>query len=225
MSTQTIVDECRELVDGSGSNDPIVPKRWKRAVQRSANVVWNDRPWKFKLKRNAAFSFNPALSEVELPTDFGSFETAGAGVYYSGWSLQPADIGVINIAQDGLPSQTMAVGPYTRYAIGAGSDGSPTLRLYPMPPTTTTLILIYLRRAPRCYLTADGTTDELFWIPEQWHDLISDGARWLNANDINSNQYEVEQAFVKLGLDQMRDREIQTQSLRLVGFRPGRRCR
>lgn len=234
-TTAQIVDENIRLVDGSGSNDPVVLDRWTRCVQRACNYIWNDRPWSFKTVEDVAFPYEPKWlnrsepgSDNTLPSDFGSFQAHGAGVFQISprRPIIPKTLGEANILLHGTQLTTLALGPVTRYTVTAGSSG-PALQFYPELPASTTVLLIYQRRAPRCvYETSDGATDEIGWIPSQWHDLISDGARWINSHDVASSQEGQEQAFLKLGLDQMRDSEVWgTQGLnRIVGFRPNRRA-
>ncbi len=213
-TTKEIVDDNIELVDGNtAGNDPLVIRRWTRNVQRAVNFIWNDRPWPWKVITDTAFAFDPS-GPVALPADFGGVEAEGAGVY----SLQPRaacrpmTIGEMNMAQRGTQLQTQAFGPWTRWAIGNG-----TLELWPTLPGADTICFVYLKRRPNCVYELSPSLDELSWIPEQWHDLVSDGARLYNAHDVHSNQESTEQAFVKLGLDQMRGREIQL-PVKLVPF-------
>lgn len=234
-TTKEIVDDNVALVDGAASNDPIVIRRWQRAVQRAVNAIWNDRPWHFKVAENVLFEYIPKWldrqnpgSDNPLPDDYGSLEADGSGVYQISprRPITPRPIGEINGLIHGSQVATMSLGPITRYGVSASTESGPCLQFYPELPSTTNVLLVYMRRAPRCIYEPDGDSpDEIGWVPSQWHDLISDGARWFNAHDVASSQESAEQALVKLGLDQMRDRETWgSQGMnRVVGYRPGRR--
>ena len=209
MDTTSIVDEELELVDGSETDDVAVKKRWRRAVQRAANLIWNDRPWAFKLKTNTAFAYDPLIENV-MPDDFGSVESKGAGVYCPSpmsW-LRPIDIGELNILRNGTPIQLQGLGPWTQYSIGPGATAPYILELWRQLPAPATLGIVYLRRSPKCvYSGVDSGTDELFWIPDQWSELVKAAAEYFATVQINSNQEDATQAILKLGLDQMRARE------------------
>jgi hypothetical protein len=184
-------------------------------------MIWNDRPWTMKVVTNENFPlFKGGPNPV--PVDFGSVESKGAGLYCHmpmAW-LRPLDIGELNMLRHGTNLNPLAFGVHTRYSIQP--DG---VALYPPITQDAEATFVYLRRAPRCIYEAVPDADELFWIPEQWHDLVSDGARWMNSHDIASKQESAEQAFTKLGLDNMRAREDWGQQgiNRITGFRPVRR--
>lgn len=217
-TTKEIVDDNRDLVDGSSDPDPLVIRRWTRCVQRAVNVVWNDRPWSFKQATDPAFAFS-AGSSMALPSAFGSVESEGCGPYATGtkFPLNPMSLGELTMAKNGLNLTVQAFGVWTRWAI----DDS-NLLLWPPIPQAVTFPFVYLRRRPNCVYEASPSLDELSWIPAQWHDLISDGARYFNLHDVASNQETDEQAMVKLGLDQMRARTIQLGQFKIVPYRRNR---
>lgn len=217
-TTKEIVDDNRDLVDGSSDPDPLVIRRWTRCVQRAVNLIWNDRPWAFKQETDPAFAFS-AGSSMALPTDFGSVESQGAGPYSTGTKspLRPMSLGELTMAKNGLNLTVQAFGVWTRWAV----DGA-NLLLWPPLPDAVTFPFVYLRRRPNCVYETTPTLDELSWIPSQWHDLVSDGARYFNNHDVASDQESSEQAMVKVGLDQMRAREIQLGQFEIVPYRRNR---
>ena len=202
-----MADELIELVDGASSNDAIVKKRWRRNIQRSVNVLWNDRPWTIKLKTDS-FTYTPG-TDNPLPATFGNFENKGCGIYCRSprATLRPMDIGELKMMALGSTVQTQAFGPWTRWSVD-NEDDAPTLKLWYEPPSAVTFDIVYMKRAPVCqYDEIDEGTDELFWFPDKWGDLIMQGAQWFNSHDVHSNQETAEQALLKLGLDSMRERE------------------
>lgn len=236
-STATHVNARLRLIDGSASNDVVARDRWVLAYQRSANFLWNDRPWGFKLKTVPGYTYTPRWLNPVSPTadnpppaEFGSFESRGAGVYSVGirrWLPPASDIGELKIALHGTQRTSQPINYNTSYGVDQGANGE-TIQLFPELSTPASLLLVFLRRAPRCIHTpAMGETDEIGWIPERWHDLLDQGAEWLNAHAIASAQEDTEKAFMKLGLDQMRERENWGQQgiNRIVGFMPHRRNR
>lgn len=206
LNTTQVVDEAIELIDGASSNDDVVKKRWRRAVQRSVNFIWNDRPWAMKL-RTTTFTYRPGYSNP-MPQDFGGFESLGSGIYCRSPQarLRPMSIGELKMCSLGQTIQTQGLGPWTRWALD-NENNVQSLKFWYEPPDEVTVDMVYLKRSPRCVYTGiDEGSDELYWIPAQWHELVKMGAEWLNSHQVASNQEETEQAFLKLGLDQMRDR-------------------
>lgn len=205
MNTTEIVDQEVSLVDGAATNDAIVRARWVRNLQRAVNFVWNDRPWSMKLK-TASYTYNPGVANP-MPDDFESFESKGAGLYCRSpraW-LVPMDIGELKMLSLGTTIQTQAFGPWTRWSVD-NEDNGESLKLWFEPPTPPTFDMVYLKRPPVC-VDDDGDTDELFWIPTRWHELLKLGAEYFNGIDIHTNQVDIEQGLLKLGLDQMRERQ------------------
>lgn len=203
-TTTTIVDDNLELLSGVDRNDPVVLKRWVRAVQRSARLIYNDRQWRFKLVTDTGFSYNPA-GAVSLPSDFGSVFAQGAGVYAQSpvAALKPMDYAELIQKRRGTSTAAAAISQYTRYSIGPT-----TLELFPQLLATTTITLVYLRRNLNCvYFETASDLDELSWIPTEWHQLVSDGAAWMHAHEPIATTEEAEKAFLTLGLQNMRDRE------------------
>ena len=217
-TTKEIVDDNRDLVDGSSDPDPLVIRRWTRAVQRAVNIIWNDRPWPWKIYTDPAFAFS-AGGSMPLPSDFGGVEAEGSGPYSVNpkSALRPMSLGEITMAKNGLNLTTQAFGVWTRWGI----DGS-NLLLWPPIPNAVTFPFVYLRMRPNCVYESTPSLDQLSRIPSQWHDLISDGARYFNDHDVASNQETDTQAMLKLGLDQMRAREIQLGQNMILPYRRSR---
>lgn len=204
LNTAEMVADSRAIEDGvSGTVDDLTLFRWVKCFQNSVNLLWNDRLWNFKLVTLLGFAFDPLVDNM-LPTEFGSFEGLGAGVYGTEpiRPLSPVYASELNAAslgqtvQDGMPLW-FAVD----YVLGA-----PRLRIW--PKRAETLNLIFLRKKPKLTIPEMlGDPDELYFIPEQWHHVVQSGGEWQNKMKSGSAAAEPYQALWKANLEEMRARE------------------
>jgi len=213
--TKLLILDAVAEEEGNSGDDPSNWNRWLGCYKKAAKLVWDSRSWLFKQVVNEAYSFDPALPDENLlPIDYGNFETMGAGLYYQNpkFRILPWYADQMASAKYGQTFQGSALP--RRYSIrplqvvtapATQADGRMVLQLYPMPPEVRTLTMVYLRRDP--ILTLTDTTDELGWIPTQWHSVVDSGARWWNLVKSGSGLATEYKELFKAALQSMSDRE------------------
>lgn len=223
-TTLELVTEAIDLVDGSAAAaDERLQRTWRSRLQTSASLIWNDRFWQFKALEEV-IATDPILTLQTPPADFGSFEALGAGVYLTDSPKGPLDALTAGEMAALKHSASPQTGDPKAYCLKYES-GSPRIELFPNPPTAIFLSVVYLRRAPRLQVSGvDIGTDELYFIPDQWHDLVRWGGEWLNAMETANSTSSAKQEIWKAGLDEMRAREACIVN-NLAPWRPGRRRR
>ena len=203
--------------EGNSGDDESNWNRWLGCYKKAAKLVWDSRSWMFKQVVNEGFFYYPLEPFANfLPDDYGNFETMGAGIYWQTpkYRILPWYQDQMASAKYGQMFQGSALP--RRYSISPVYDvGDPpshqginrsNLQLYPQPPgDLVTLTLVYLRRDP--ILTLDDTTDEIGWIPTQWHSVVDSAARWWNLVKTGSRLADEYKELYKAAQQSMADRE------------------
>lgn len=200
--------------EGNSGDDPSNWNRWLGCYQKGAKLVWDSRSWLFKQVVDEAYSFDPSTDNL-LPADWGNFETMGAGLYYQNPKFRilpwyPDQMASAKYGQtfqgSALPRRYSVTPVQVPSALVATQNESRMkIQLYPQPPEVRTLTSVYLRRDP--VLTLEDTTDELGWIPSQWHSVVDSAARWWNLVKSGSGLATEYKELFKAALQNMADRE------------------